>query len=63
MDCNICGVMSGVPQKACCSEFSIVICMGTWPTFKTAAASHAGEIPSWPHTDPEFQHWPFNSGS
>lgn len=46
-------VTSGVPQKACWAEFSIIY-MGTWPTFE-CAASCAEEIPSCLGTDPEFQ--------
>ena len=50
-------VTSGVPQKACWAEFSIIY-MGTWPTFE-CAASCAEEIPSCLGTDPKFQHRPF----
>ena len=62
MECNIRDVTSGVPQKACWGEFSIVI-YGNMAYVQTDAASHTGEIPSYLDTDPEFQHWPFNIGS
>ena len=62
MECNIRDVMSGVPQKACWGEFSIDI-YENMAYVQMAAALRTGEIPSCLHTDPEFQHWPFNIGS
>ena len=62
MECNIRDVTSGVPQMACWGELSIVI-YGIVAYIQMAAASHTGEIPSYLDTDPEFQHWPFKSGS
>ena len=58
MECNICDVMSGVPQMACWGEFYIVI-YGNMAHIQTAAALCTGEIPSCLNTDPEFQHQPF----
>ena len=62
MECNIRDVTSGVPQKACWGEFSIVI-YGNMAYVQTAAASRTGEIPSYLDTVLEFQHWPFTVGT
>ena len=56
--CGIHDVTSGVPQKACWGEFSIVI-YGNMAYVQMAAAFAYMGIPSCLDTNLEFQHRPF----